>query len=579
MVDYIDIISDFNKLNNSEYLKMISLARKLSKKDIVCNDTKIAIVGSYSTQIIASVLKAKLLCSNIKAEIFEAEYNSLVSQTLDSNSELYEFKPDYIIILPYYKDINIYPGLLASHEEVDDMVSNNISFYCNIWEKIAVQLPKCNIIQSNFVTPLEYELGTLESNTYYSKLNYYRLINMELLKQHPSNVTILDFDRIASYIGKNQWFDEVAYALNKTGFSLEFVGNVVDMMISPIRINSGIIKKCLVLDLDNTLWGGVLADEGIDGIDLDVNSAIGESFLNFQKYVLQLKNRGVILAVCSKNDHEIAKEPFLKNSKMILRYDDISCFVANWNNKADNLKLIASTLNIGIDSLVFFDDNPMERDIVKEYLPEVLVIDVPEDPAKYVRVLSEANPFDILNLTKVDLNRNQSYNLQKQLKEVQKNFVDYNEYLDSLEMKMTCTVTDKARLARFLQLTNKSNQFNLCTKRYTESQINDMYESSAYILLSIALSDKFCDYSDIASVVLRIEDSTCIIENWVMSCRVLKRGVEDFTFSEIINIARKNGCRVIRGEYIQTPKNKMVEDLYEKLKFEVMTKNKFEYKV
>ena len=579
MADYIEILSNFSKLDNSEYLKMISLARKLSIKDMVCNDMRIAVVGSYSTQIIANVIRAKLLCSNIKAEIFEAEYNSLISQTLDFNSKLYEFRPDYIIILPYYKDITSYPGLLASVDEVNDMVANSVDFYCNIWKKIAEQLPKCNIIQSNFVTPLEYELGTLEANAYYSKMNYYNLINMDMIKRHPSNVTIIDFDRIASCIGKYKWFDESAYVLNKTGFSLEYVGYAVDIMIAPIKINRGFIRKCLVLDLDNTLWGGVLADEGVDGIDLDINSAVGEAFLNFQNYVFQLKNRGVILAVCSKNDYEIAKEPFLNNSKMILRYDDISCFVANWNNKADNLRFIATTLNIGMDSLVFFDDNPMERDIVREYLPEVLVIDVPEDPAMYVRALSVADPFDIIDLTEVDLNRNKSYNLQKKLNEVQKNFVDYNEYLDSLEMEMTCEVTDRVRLARFLQLTNKSNQFNLCTKRYTESQVNNMYESNGYILLSVALSDKFCNYSDIAAIVLKIDGNICVIENWVMSCRVLKRGVEDFTFSEMANIARKNGCNVIRGEYIQTPKNKMVENLYEMLKFQKIGENIFEYKL
>ena len=565
-----EIKRSLNKISNDEYAKLISLARKFSKLNIEGEKTRIAVVGSYSTQILVSVFRLLLIKNNIIAEIYEADYNSLNSELLDSNSKLYKFKPNFLIILPHYRDVYDFPDLLDMTENINASVNLIVNKYLNVWEKAHNHLPNCNIIQSNYVIPTERELGLLEENVFYSKRNFYRLINTEITKSHKTYVSIIDLDELASYEGKKNWFDESAYYLNKSGFAMKYVGEVADLLAKDIFLEKGIGRKCLVLDLDNTLWGGVVADEGYDEVDLNPTSPIGEAYISFQKYVLQLKKRGVILAVCSKNDIDIAKEPFLKNKNMILKMEDIACFVANWEDKASNLKYIADTIGIGIDSLVFFDDNPVERQIVTQFLPEVKVIEVPIDPAYYIRALDRSNAFDVLQLTKEDIDRNETYQVKNKLKNLENSFVDYDSYLKSLDMKFTCKNVNSKNCNRFTQLTNKSNQFNLCTNRYSEGQIQELLSDSSYKLLTLELDDKFMNYGEIAAIILKIEDEVCFVENFVMSCRVLKRGVENVAIQRIVQIANTYKCKKIIGEYKETKKNKMVEYFYSDLGFDIL---------
>jgi FkbH-like protein len=529
-------------------------------------EVRIAVVGSYSTQHITLVLKYLLYLKGFKAEIYEGDYNSINTEILDVNSALYIFKPEYVIILPYYTDIKNFPPLLGDDAAVNQALEENLNYFSQIWKNLRL-IKGIQILQANIVIPNFRQLGNFEGNVIYSRENFLRLINLNFIKTKPGNVIIIDLEYIASDVGKNNWFDYTGYFLNKSGFHINHVGRTALCFANMIGIGKGKIRKCLVLDLDNTLWGGVVGDEGPLGIQLDPHNAIGEAYRFFQKYLLSLKECGVILAVCSKNDEAIAKQPFFENKDMILKYEDISCFIANWNDKAENIRRIADELNIGIDSLVFFDDNPAERAIVSRLVPEVLVVDVPEDPALYVPALSNINAFDRFMLTKEDIARTATYQKNNERKRFETSFSDYYEYLKYLEMEAKTGFVSKDERQRFVQLINKTNPFNLRTRRYTDSWIDELENNKDYKLLFIELRDRFDNYGIISCIILKINKDECFIDTWVMSCRVLKRQVEDLAFNLIIKQAKLCGCRYIEGEYIPTEKNKMVSHLFDDFGF------------
>lgn len=563
---------DFKKavtaIDISDYSGLLNIGRKWKKIDDRSYNLKIAFVGSASIQLITSVTRALLAKYDIYPEVYEGEYNGILMDTMDTDSNLYKFEPEYIVILPDYRDIlDKKPDVLASNADVTNAVANISESYKKIYEAIHGRLPGTQIIMSNIVAPFYGPLGNLEANYIFSQKSFFEMVNLAMIEHRPSYVTIIDVNGLANYFGKRQWFDDGAYCLNKSGFSLVYIGFVADLIARQFEAFLGKARKCLVLDLDNTLWGGVVGDLGYDGINLDPNDAEGEAYQSFQKYILELKNRGVILAVCSKNDLHNAKEPFERNEHMILKLKDISSFVANWNDKASNIKNIAKELNIGTDSFVFFDDNPTERALIREFLPEVKVVDVPDDPALYLRALDRAFPFEWIQITAEDLSRVKSYSDNIERNNLMDSCVNYDEYLKKLEMHIAVNAVDESSVARFTQLTNKTNQFNLRTQRYSEAEISKMMSDSNYELLTVSLQDKFSNYGVIACVVLHYEGDVCRIINWVMSCRVLKKRVENYTIEKIVERARTHGSKCVEGEYIKSKKNGMVSALYEELGF------------
>lgn len=556
-------------MDKTDFSEILKCARRISKlKDNEKYNIKIAVTGTSALQFFTMALKVMLFREHIFAKIYEGHYNGIQMDILDEESELYKLNPDIVIILTDYRSIERYPEMLSEDRAVEEWVNNQMSYYKAVWEHLGTKLEGSHIFQSNIVLPFTRVMGNLEGNCYFSKRTCLLLLNMELARQRYNYVTIVDLEYVAAFIGKNNWFDDSGYMLYKTGFALQYMGIVGDIFARQIAALQGKVRKCLVLDLDNTLWGGIVGEEGYDGIQLAPNNAAGESFLAFQKYVSDLKSRGVILAVCSKNDYETAKEAFIKNEYMILKFDDFASFVANWDDKASNLKKISSELNIGTDSLVFFDDNPAERELIRKYLPEVEVIDVPDNPADYVKVLEQSFAFDWLQITKEDLQRNYSYYNNKSRQELQNLKHDYNEYLKALDMHALVCEPEKHDMERFNQLINKSNQFNLRTIRYTEAELMNMRLSKQYRLLAIKLADKFEKYGIISCIILKKEGSTLFIDSFVMSCRVFKRGIEYFAFKNIIKAAEELGCSKIIGEYIPTRKNGIVKDLYKDIGFE-----------
>ncbi|MCR4589348.1 MAG: HAD-IIIC family phosphatase [Lachnospiraceae bacterium] len=538
--------------------------QSFAKKSGNAEELKIAVLGTCSIQHFVKLLKLFLDRENVDADIYEGEYDGINMDTLDKSSPFYTFDPKFVILLFRHNDFRW---------ENEDSLKEAIDYTENIISHIS-EINGVTILLSNIALPPERPWGSLEANYGNSSRALMRKYNMHFAEHHPGNVRLIDMEYLSSMKGKESWFDDTAYYLTKQGFNMDYLKDVAWEVTSMIMPGLGRVRKCLVLDLDNTVWGGVVGDEGPEGINLDPNDPIGEAFLAFQKYVLSLKRRGVLIAVNSKNDEDIAKEPFEKNPNMLLKLNDIACFVANWSDKAGNMAYIAKQLNIGMNSLVFFDDNPAEREMIRRFCPEVMVIDVPDEPENFVNTLDRARAFEWTVITKEDLSRSDSYQENRKREELAASFVDYKEYLKALEMKGHAGITGEAEAERFAQLTNKSNQFNLRTMRYSDGEIRQMMDDKDTRLIYVSLSDKFTEYGIISCIVLKkgcpelkIGEDACFIENWCMSCRVLKRGVENLAFKKVCEEAREMGCKKVVGEYVRTKKNGMVEGLYASLGF------------
>jgi FkbH-like protein len=339
-------------------------------------------------------------------------------------------------------------------------------------------------------------------------------------------------------------------------------------VVQIISAFQGTFKKCVILDLDNTVWGGVIGDDGLENIQIG-QLGIGKAFTEFQYWIKKLQQRGIIVAVCSKNTESIAKEPFEKHPDMVLKLADIAVFVANWENKADNIRKIQKILNIGFDSMVFLDDNPFERNMVRENIPQITIPELPEDPALYLDYLYGLNLFETLSYSGEDTQRTQQYQKEAERIVFQESFANEDEFLKSLNMISDTKPFDSFTIPRVAQLSQRSNQFNLRTIRYTEDDVKRLSQSDNYFTLSFTLEDKFGDNGLVCAVILEKKDNqTLFIDTWFMSCRVLKRGVEAYVLNSLVELAKANGYTTLSGEYIPTPKNEMAKDHYKNLGFE-----------
>jgi FkbH-like protein len=339
----------------------------------------------------------------------------------------------------------------------------------------------------------------------------------------------------------------------------------------------GKFKKCLILDLDNTVWGGVVGDDGLEGIQLGHGLGIGKVFTEFQMWVKKLKDRGIIICVCSKNDEDKAKEPFEKHPDMVLRLNDIAVFMANWETKVDNIRAIQQILNIGFDSMVFLDDNPFERNIVREHIPDITVPELPDDPAEYLEFLYSLNLFETASYSATDKDRTKQYQVEAQRVGYAKTFHDEADFLRSLNMVSTVEGFTKFNTPRVAQLSQRSNQFNLRTVRYTEADIEAFSNDPAVIPVTFTLEDKFGDNGLICVIIMkRMDAESLFIDTWFMSCRVLKRGMEHFTLNTLVAKAREKGYKRIVGEYLPTLKNGMVKDHYDRLGFTSLGDGRYE---
>jgi len=564
------------KPQNEEYTELLKWSRRIDKQGLIIENgpkIKVAVCGSRNTQFFTKILQVFLMNQGFQVSLYEGEYDSIRYEILNPQSDLYRFQPEILILLPNTSDITRYPALLDSSKYVDDLVEETAAYYRSLWDTVLTQNP-CVILQANFVLPLENALDQLEINVPYSKTVFLTKLNLALMDK-PKQVHLIDENGLSSEIGKIRWFDPANTFLNKAPYAYEYLPQTVWIYLRKIMSLRGTYRKVLVLDLDNTLWGGVIGDDGVEGIQLDPNNAVGEAYLSFQSSILSLKEKGVILAVCSKNEESNAKLGFT-HPNMRLKIQDIACFIANWNDKASNLRTIAERLNVKTDALVFFDDNPAERLIVKQFCPEVEVIDVPEDPSFYSSALYHAHAFDWPQITKEDLLRIKAVEGDLERENLKTQFVDYEAYLKSLEMSAVAGRIGTAQIERFVQLTNKSNQFNLRTLRVSEADVIEMMKDDNCACISVDLSDRFSPYGIIACTILKKQGSNAFIENWVMSCRVLNRGVESLTLDLLIQQAKVWGCDRLIGEYIPSLKNEMVSQHYLKMGFTLIKENTYE---
>ena len=450
----------------------------------------------------------------------------------------------------------------------------------NNWKRINNQI-QTNILQFTFAETDNgvfgnYALKCEESFLFQvKKLNYLIAMGSQKMK----NVFLIDFNQIQSRYGKERLKDDKLYYVAKMPISLELLPEVAKQVVDVVSTIGGVVKKCVICDLDNTLWGGVIGDDGLNGIQIG-ELGVGHAFEDLQHWLKQLKERGIILGVCSKNEENNAKEPFLKHPEMVLRLEDISIFVANWEDKASNIRYIQKTLNIGMDSMVFLDDNPFERNLVRSMIPEITVPELPEDPALYLDYLKSLNLFETASYSASDQDRTRQYQAEVNRLETEKMFESYDDYLESLEMVAEIHEFDEFQTPRIAQLTQRSNQFNLRTVRCTEGDIANYAQNEDYITQYYMLKDKFGDHGLISVVILKkSENNTLFIENWLMSCRVLKRGMEEFIADNIVKTAKENGFENVVGEYLQTQKNAMVANLYSNLGFESVGDNLFKANV
>jgi FkbH-like protein len=396
------------------------------------------------------------------------------------------------------------------------------------------------------------------------KLNYQL---MQLAATHP-NLFVVDLAALQSKFGRDTLFAPNVYVSTEMILSIDALPYVASRVIDVVAAIKGQFKKCLILDLDNTLWGGVIGDDGLEGIQLGHGLGIGKAFTEFQMWVKKLKQRGIILCVASKNNEDTAKEPFLHHPDMILRLDDIAVFQANWETKVDNIRTIQRILNIGFDSMVFLDDNPFERSMVRDNIPGITVPELPEDPGLYLEYLYSLNLFETASYSQADKDRTKQYQVEAQRVSLAKTFHNEADFLKSLAMVSTVEGFTKFNTPRVAQLSQRSNQFNLRTVRYTEEDIARLAADPTVIDLSFTLEDKFGDNGLIAVIIMRPQDAdTLFVDTWFMSCRVLKRGMENFTLNTMVRRARAAGYKRIVGEYLPTPKNKMVEPHYPGLGF------------
>lgn len=552
--------------------KKKKIKRELSRdKKFFCN-IKIAILGGSTTSEIADILELFLMHNGIKPSIYQSDYNKFYEDAIFGNKDLDNFKPDIIYIHTSVVNIEKFPSFSDQLKEIEDMINSEVSKYESIWNSISKK-NNCVIIQNNFDYPIDRSLGNLDSYSPFGKTNFLNKINLKLSSyaSNYENVFINDINYLSSYLGLQNWFDKILWHTAKYAMSMSAIPELAFNLSKIVNAILGQSKKCLVLDLDNTCWGGVIGEDGLDEINLGNESPIGESYINFQEYVKELKSRGILLAVSSKNDYDIAVKGF-SHPNTVLLLNDFSSFKANWENKDINIKNISEELNIGLDALVFLDDNPVERNLILSNIKEVSVPNIGRNITDYINHIDKNGFFETVTLSKDDLNRAEYYIQNKKRTESKAEYKSYKDYLISLKMTANISTFSKISLNRVTQLVNKTNQFNLTTKRFNYNQILSISENDSYIKLFGNLKDKYGDNGIVSVIIGRLENKICYIELFLMSCRVLKRNLEHAMIDELVKNCLNNNIPLIKAQYFKTAKNEMVKNLYNELNFELLDK-------
>ena len=511
---------------------------------------RVAVMGECTVDALASALALALAAEGVVAQTFVAPFGTLRAQIYDPGSELHAFAPQIVLLAP-------------SPEGAETGIESD---WQRLWELLADRHPGLHIVQHLYEMPEDDFSGPAEARAEWSHLHVTRQVNEALITASPGFVHLIDMERLAARVGKLSFRDPRLWHHAKLPFAPKHVPDYSNYIAGAVRRALGTSRKCIVLDLDNTLWSGIVGDDGLDGIRLGPGDALGEAHAAFCTHVKALSKRGVILAIASKNDPAVAMEVFEKHPHMPLKTTDFAAIRCNWDNKADNLRSISAELNIDLSALVFVDDNPAECELVRRELPQVTVVEMTIDPARFVRELDRLRLFELDTLTSEDIARTRAYQARRAAADVRMSATNLEEYLDSLAMRGQVWTARKCDLNRLAQMEGKTNQFNLTTMRWSTEQIVEFMNQADHDVLCFRLADKFADHGLVSSLVVRY--GACVqILSWLMSCRVFARTSEEFIFADLIARAKARGGTHVLGRYTETAKNGVVADLYPKLGF------------
>lgn len=555
------------------------LRNKRELKKALLNDgtarikKNIAVLGGSTADHVVSMLRLFLLNNGIEPHFYKSEYNKFYEDAVFGSPELEAFKPDIVFIHTTSRNLSLMPERVnTTAEEAERLLDEQFAVFSQVWQGIDQRFG-CPIVQNNFELPLFRRTGNFDCYSPSGQAAFINRMNVRLAdyaRTH-SNFYINDINYLSAAIGLEKWHDAEAWYLYKYAMSTSVIPDLAYSAACIIKSIYGRNHKVIDLDLDNTLWGGVVGDDGVDGIEIGQETPVGQSYSEFQSFIRGYKDYGVLLAVCSKNDEENALAG-LRHPCSVLGPDDFVSIKANWESKDSNIQASADELGLLADSFVFIDDNPAECAIIEAQLPQVQTVCLTSvGDAMYA--LSRGGFFEVTSVSEDDLKRSRMYAENAQRAAQQKKFSSYSDYLESLQMYAKITDFEPVYRQRITQLTNKSNQFNLTTKRFTESEIEEVSGSPDHIRLCGRLTDKFGDNGIVSIVIARCEGGDAHIELWLMSCRVLKRDMELAMLDELVAKCRERGISQIFGYYYKTPKNSMVAGLYESFGFEPVEKS------
>ncbi len=551
--------------------KKKSIKRQLLETGDNFLEKRIAVLGGSTTHDIVAIMDLFLLNNGIKASFYECEYAQYWEDVMFDNKELVDFAPDIIYIHTGNRNIRQYPVLNMSAEDIESLLNADYNHFKQVWDKIE-KVYHCPIIQNNFEYPIYRLLGNADATDIHGKINYINRLNEMFAgyaRDH-KDFFIQDINYLSACFGLDKWADSLYWHMYKYSLSMEAIPSLAYNTANIIKSIYGKNKKSLVLDLDNTLWGGIVGDDGVENIEIGPETSMGQVYSEFQSYLKEQKDIGVILNVCSKNEHENAIAG-INHPDGVLKEDDFILIKANWDPKSKNIVDISKELNLLPESFVFVDDNPAEREIVSKQVgvisPEIGSV---ED---YIRVIDHSGFFEVTNLSADDAKRNEMYKENAKRLQLEQSFSNYGDYLQSLEMTGTIKAFEPMYMERISQLSNKSNQFNLTTRRYTRAEIEDISESSDYIDIYGKLEDKFGDNGVVSVVIGNKKDTELDIDLWIMSCRVLKRDMEFAMLDTLIRKSKEQGIKKIRGFYYPTAKNNMVREFYGLMGFEKVSED------
>ena len=535
-------------------------------------EKKVAVLGGSTTAGIVQILDLFLLNDGIRASFYESEYGRYYEDSVFENEALSSFKPDIIYIFTSNRNVTAYPSLENTQEEISRLLDAQMEKFISIWEHLS-NTYACPIIQNNFEMPLFRLLGNKDVSDIHGAGNFLSRLNSRFYEyaQIHEDFFICDINYISADYGLKEWSDPFYWHMYKIALNVSAVPYLAFNVANIIKSIFGKNKKGFVLDLDNTLWGGVIGDDGVDGIEIGPETPAGQVYEEFQHYLKAHKQLGVLLNVDSKNDEENALSG-LKHPDSLLSEEDFVEIRANWEPKDRNFVEIAKALNILPESLVFVDDNPAERHLVREQLAGVSVPEIGQSH-QFIQNIDRSGFFEVTYLSKDDLKRSEMYRENAMRSKLQASFSDYGDYLRSLEMEAEIKPFESLYMARIAQLTNKSNQFNLTTKRYTQGEIEALSEDPAYITLYGRLKDRFGDNGVVSVCIGRTEGLICHMELWLMSCRVLKRDMEYAMMDALVHYCRRAGISEIRGYFFPTAKNGMVKDFYQTMGFQKLSQD------